>query len=89
VLNHDDDGAAAVVSHADGATTIEAMDEVDATTERIRTYLLKATQLTASGTKKKCAIELLERELGRGRWSIRKMLVKQGILTHRGKGGGN
>ena len=49
VLNHDDDGAAAVVSHADGATTIEAMDEVDATTERIRTYLLKATQLTASG----------------------------------------
>ncbi len=49
VLNHDDDGRDAVVSHADGATTIEAMAEIDATTERIRTYLLQATQLTSTG----------------------------------------
>ena len=49
VLNHDDSGTPAMVSHADGTTVIEAMAEVDATTERIRAYLLKATQLTAKG----------------------------------------
>ena len=49
VLNHDDSGTPALVSHADGTTVIEAMAEVDATTERIRAYLLKATQLTATG----------------------------------------
>ena len=49
VLNHDDTGTPALVSHADGGTVVEAMAEVDATTERIRAYLLKATQLTAKG----------------------------------------
>ena len=49
VLNHDDEGRDAVVSHADGATTIEAMAEIDATTERIRSHLLRATQLTSTG----------------------------------------
>jgi len=44
VLNHDDDGGESLVSHADGVTTVEAMAEVDAVTERIRKYLLKATQ---------------------------------------------
>lgn len=49
VLNHDDAGDAAVVSHCDGTTTIEALAEIDATTERIRKYLLDATQLTSTG----------------------------------------
>lgn len=55
VLNHDDDGRPAVVSHADGDTTIEAMDEIDATTERIRKHLLRATHLRS--TTSKAAVE--------------------------------
>lgn len=49
VLNHDDAGDPTLVSHADGNTTIEAMPEIDATTERIRKYLVAATQLTSTG----------------------------------------
>lgn len=51
VVNHDARGRARMVSHADGATTIEAMDEIDASTERIRRHLIRATQLRSKGAK--------------------------------------
>ncbi len=55
VLNHDDDGTPAVVTHADGATRIAAMDEIEAITDRIRRLLLRATHLRS--TTSKAAVE--------------------------------
>jgi hypothetical protein len=51
VLNHAADGRSRVVSHSDGQTTIESMEEIQAATDSIRDYLLRATQLTAKGAK--------------------------------------
>ncbi len=51
VVNHDARGRARMVSHADGATTIDAMDEIDASTDRIRRHLITATQLRSKGAK--------------------------------------
>ncbi|WP_345801340.1 hypothetical protein AAIB33_18065 [Microbacterium sp. AZCO] len=49
VLNHDARGESRVVSHADGATTIQALEELGPPTDRIRDHLLRATQLTSTG----------------------------------------
>jgi hypothetical protein len=49
VLNHASSRRSRVVSHADGATVIDAMDEIEASADLLRTYLLKATQLTSRG----------------------------------------
>lgn len=81
VLNHDDAGTPAVVSHADGETTIEAMDEIEAVADRIRDHLRRATALrsvtseSAVATAREILIDvaiegndlfvLLERHLGR------------------------
>lgn len=59
------------------------------TDDEVEALVSRFTRLTASGTTKKRAIEVLERDLGRGRWSIRKMLDKQGILVRRGKRSGD
>lgn len=57
------------------------------TTEDINTLVLRFNQLTESGKTKKETIKLLEKELGRGRWSIEKMLKKLGIQFNGGKRG--
>ena len=49
VLNHDMTGRSRVVSHADGVTTIQALDEIGPPADRIRDHLIKATQLTSTG----------------------------------------
>lgn len=51
------------------------------------TLVLRFTQLIESGETKKAAIETLEEELGRGRWSIEKMLKKLGVQMSGGKRG--
>lgn len=51
VLNHAADGRSRTVSHSDGQTTIDSMVEIEAATDSIRDYLLKATQLRAKGAK--------------------------------------
>ncbi|SFS14344.1 hypothetical protein SAMN04487846_2902 [Microbacterium sp. cf046] len=51
VLNHAADGRSRVVSHSDGQTTIESMVEIEAATDSIRDFLLKATQLRSKGAK--------------------------------------
>ncbi|WP_292520938.1 site-specific DNA-methyltransferase [Methanoculleus sp.] len=44
-----------------------------------KTLVSRFTRLTESGSTKKAAVERLGRELGRGRWSIEKMLKREGI----------
>ncbi|MCK9276798.1 MAG: site-specific DNA-methyltransferase [Methanoculleus sp.] len=51
------------------------------------TLVCRFTRLIESGKTKKKAIEILEGELGRGRWSIEKMLNKQGIKAGGRRGG--
>lgn len=55
------------------------------TDEDMTTLVLRFNQLTKSGKTKKETIKLLEEELGRGRWSIEKMLKKLGIQFNGGK----
>ena len=57
------------------------------TDEDMATLILRFNQLTQSGKTKKESIELLEEELGRGRWSIEKMLKKLGVQFNGGKRG--
>ncbi|MBA7474545.1 hypothetical protein ES707_09899 [subsurface metagenome] len=52
-----------------------------------KTLVSRFTGLIESGETKKRAIEILGRELGRGRWSIEKMLKKQGVQTGGRRGG--
>ena len=52
----------------------------------VEALVSRFTRLTASGTTKKRAIEMVGEELGRGRWAIRKMLEKQGVLAGRKAG---
>jgi len=56
------------------------------TDDEIEVLVSRFTGLTASGTTKKRAIEMVGEELGRGRWAIRKMLEKQGVLAGRKAG---
>ncbi|MDK2889876.1 MAG: hypothetical protein PWR21_508 [Methanoculleus sp.] len=50
------------------------------------TLVSRFTVLIESGETRKSAVETLERELGRGRWAIEKMLRQEGIRTG-GRGG--
>jgi hypothetical protein len=52
VLNHDDTGRDAIISHSDGITTVASLPEIDAITDRMRGYLVDAaSQRTLSAAK--------------------------------------
>jgi site-specific DNA-methyltransferase (adenine-specific) len=57
------------------------------TEDDIEVLVSRFTRLTGSGATKKKAVDMLAGELGRGRWSIEKMLKKQGSGPKNGESG--
>ncbi|QSZ66489.1 site-specific DNA-methyltransferase [Methanofollis aquaemaris] len=51
-----------------------------------KTLIRRFNQLISSGKTKKASIDILEKELGRGRWSIEKMLKKLGVQSNGKRG---